>query len=125
MNKKKSVKKKAVPAKRKYSRRTLPDKIKQKESAKTELEISTTKLEESLFKIEKFDGDFNRQTFQLTQDYAQLKEAITKVKPSEAFVIRKKWGMHAYRMVDDLQLKIKIKIVAIPGVEYARVVRLS
>ena len=119
MNKKKPVKKKAVPAKRKYEKRNSPDKIKHGS------EVSMAKLEASLFKIEKVDGAFNRQTFQLTHDYAQLKEAITKMKPSEGFVIRKKWVMHAYRMVDDLQLKIKIKIVAIPGVEYARVIRLS
>src|SRR3954464_15604802 len=115
--KKGPAKKKALTPKRKYTKRKGKKQIQEK--------INMGGGEDQLFKIQEFSGALRLVGFRTTNEYKKMENALKKLQPKEAFVIKKEWKVFAHKIVNELQLEIKIVVIKIMGNDaLVRVVRL-
>lgn len=78
-----------------------------------------------MFKIEKYEGTLRNTGFRSTTDFIKLRDTLSKIKPKEAFVIKKEWKGYAHKIVREEQLPYKIVAMAIVGNDaFVRIVRI-
>lgn len=130
MTKKKTAKKKgATPAKRAYKKRAT--KVDEGGGEPHRAPVASHKKFETedgieLLAVEKFEGISTKSSFRFTPEYQKLVHILRHLKPKEGFIIRDDWKNWPHRMVEELQLPIKISITKVVGNDAVkRVVRLS